>query len=283
MAPRALLVAGLLLLCLLPPARALAAPAPAAPPPAAPASSAPHASFAAGQPYPWAPRIARAERFASRRSGRIGFAVIDERGVFRGGLRARQGFRSASVVKSVMLICYLNHPTVRGRALTKRDRALLGPMIRRSADEPANQIYGRFGPRCLERAASRAGIAGFRTQSVWGLSRVTPVGVARMFRRVDRIVPVRHRPYARQLLATVVPSQRWGLPPVTPPGWTIRFKGGFVGSPNGRIVNQGALFELGERRFSIAVLTDSPTHEYGAATLQGIGGRLLRDYEDFAG
>lgn len=231
--------------------------------------------------YPWAARVRQAQRFAAERQGRIGFAVIDESGQVVGGRRLREGFSSASVVKVVMMVCYLNHRRNRTRRLTSADWALLDPMIRRSADEPANHIYGAYGPACLERAARRLGMTSFSTQTVWGRSQVTPLGVARMFRRVRDQLPPRHRRYGMGLLAHVVPSQRWGLPPARPNGWTIRFKGGWAGSrAGGRVVNQGALFEHGGRRFSMAVLTDrSPSHEYGTSTIRGIGLRLLRGYE----
>jgi beta-lactamase class A len=235
---------------------------------------------AAASSFPWGDRVAQARRVAAARRGIVGFAVVDEQGRMHAGLHARRGFYSASVVKVVMMTCYLNQPSVRRRALTAADTKLLDPMIRRSADEPANVIYGRYGPGCLVRAARRLGIAGFRTQSVWGRSRVTPIGVARMFRRLPDQLPARHRAYAMWLLAHVTRSQRWGLPPVRPAGWTIRFKGGWAGCPGGgRIVNQGARFERGDRVFTVAVLTNaSPSHRYGTESIRRIGHVLLHGY-----
>jgi hypothetical protein len=233
--------------------------------------------------YPWHNRISRARAYARERAGRIGFAVIDEEGNLLGGMRVHEGFRSASTVKVVMMTCYLNYKTVRNRALTMRDRDLLAPMIRRSENGPASSIYGFPGPECIKHAAKKLGLEGFTTESIWGRSRVTPAGIARMFKRVDKVIVERHRKYALQLLGSVIKAQRWGLPPVKPPGWGIRFKGGWAAAAGGgRIVNQGAMFVNGKRRFTIAVLTDgSPTHEYGTRTISGIGKRLLRNYESY--
>jgi hypothetical protein len=104
-----------------------------------------------------------------------------------------------------------------------------------------------------------------------------------MFRRVDQVIVARHRSYALQLLANVVPSQRWGLPPVRPIGWGIRIKGGWAaGSSGGRVVNQGAMFVHDGRRVTMAVLTDgSPTHNYGTFTIRGIGGRVMDHYASY--
>jgi hypothetical protein len=231
-------------------------------------------------PYPWYSRIQSAKRLANSRRGRIGFAVMNEKGRIVGGRKLNEGFRSASVVKVIMMTCYLNHPSVRGRALTQRDRDILAPMIRRSANEPANYIYTRYGPGCITNAARQLGMKGFTTQSVWGRSRITPAGTVRMFWRVDKVIVSRHRRYAKALLGSIVPGQRWGLPYSKPRYWTIRFKGGWArGSRGGRIVNQGAMFTRDGRRFCVAVLTDgSPTHRYGTGTIKYIGARLLRSY-----
>jgi beta-lactamase class A len=229
--------------------------------------------------FPWPARIQSANRFAKSRQGRIGVAVIDEEGRLHAGLHARQYFPSASVLKSMIMVCYLNRADVRNRKLTQHDRQLLGPMIRRSADGPANQLWGP-NRRCLIRLAHRVGMSRFTTQSIWGRSQITPVGIARFFFTIDQRVPKRHRTYAMWLLRSIVKEQRWGLPPSTPKGFTIYFKDGFANAPGGgRIVSQGSLFKNGTRRFSVVVLTtNSPTHTYGTRTIRGIGSRLLKSY-----
>ena len=37
----------------------------------------------------------------------------------------------------------------------------------------------------------------------------------------------RHRAYAMRLLASITPSQRWGIGEVAPKGWKLYFKGGW--------------------------------------------------------
>jgi hypothetical protein len=90
-------------------------------------------------------------------------------------------------------------------------------------------------------------------------------------------VPPRHRRYARGLLRSVVPDQRWGIPAGLPRGARAYFKGGWRPDDGGWLVNQAALVERGRRRVAIAVLTDHDrTDGYGHETIRGLTKRLLR-------
>jgi hypothetical protein len=229
---------------------------------------------AQGQTVGWVARKAAAVEFLQHRSGVASFAVVDEHGRLR-GYRPWRIAPSASLLKPMLLVAYLNKPTVRKRALTASERGLLGPMIRRSDNYAAGVILGRVGAR-LYALARRARMGHFRLRSPWGLSEVTAAGQARFFHRIDLYVPVRHRVYARRLLAGIVPAQRWGIPPVKPPGWKLFFKGGW-GSGTGRVTHQSALLEQGTRRISLSVLTEwNPSHAYGTWTIRGVAHRLLK-------
>ena len=61
----------------------------------------------------------------------------------------------------------------------------------------------------------------------WGGSMIDADDQARLFLRIDRYVPRRHRAYAMRLLRGVIPAQRWGIAATVPPGWAIAFKGGW--------------------------------------------------------
>ena len=79
-----------------------------------------------------------------------------------------------------------------------------------------------------------------------------------------------------RLLASITPSQRWGIGEVAPKGWKLYFKGGW-GSGTGLIDHQVALLVRGCARASIAVLTMyDGSHAYGKQTLRGMFERLLR-------
>jgi hypothetical protein len=223
----------------------------------------------------WDVRFDDAVRYAEARAGAASFAVTDEAGRQR-GYRVRAVAPSASVFKAMLLVTYLRQPSVRDRDLTDSDRALLAPMIRRSDNATATAVRNIVGPAAIYRLAERAGMERFVLRIPWGSSEITAADQARYFRRIDRLVPRRHRAYARYLLASIVSWQRWGIPPAKPSGWAIFFKGGW-GSGSGAVTHQVALLERGARRLSLAVLTvGNPSHEYGTRTIRGVAARLLR-------
>jgi hypothetical protein len=167
---------------------------------------------------------------------------------------------SASVVKAMLLVAYLRQPNVRHRRLRRDERALLGPMIRRSDNAAASQVCN---------------ILGYPIRP-WGLTPIDVAGQTRFFLHIDRRVPRRHRRYALRLLGSISPSQRWGIARVRPRGWALYFKGGW-GSGTGWADHQVALLRRGRRRLSVAILiTASPSHAYANETLRGVATRLLR-------
>jgi hypothetical protein len=223
----------------------------------------------------WAANIDAAKQYAQTRAGEESFAVFDRPGHLRGRLLDRPR-TSASVIKAMLLVAYLNRSSVRGRELTSDDRGLLGPMIRRSANGPATTVFHLLGPGPLYALAARAGMRNFRVDPHWGLSDLTARDQARFFRRIDLLVPQRHRAYARLLLSSIISRQRWGIAPVAPDGWELYFKGGWLGRSDGWVINQVALLKRGERRISIAILTGQNSSDaYGRATVRGIARRLL--------
>jgi hypothetical protein len=227
------------------------------------------------RPLSWSDRKAAAVEFVKSRAGVESFAFIDQSGELRGYHRWRVA-PSASVLKPMLMVAYLNLSSVRGRPLTDRDRNLLGPMIRWSDNTTAGIVLNTVGAAGLYRVARRAEMVHFRVHSpVWGLSEITAGDQARFFYRIDRYVPERHRAYARYLLSHIVASQRWGIPPETPSGWRIFFKGGWA-SGTGRVTHQVALLEEHDQRLAIAVLTEfNPSHDYGTQTIRGVAARLL--------
>jgi len=223
----------------------------------------------------WGARVTRAAAYATARDGRVAFALIDPEGRLhqRGG---NATFRTASLLKPLLLATYLRRSDVRRRSLSRSERALLGPMIRRSDNDAASAILGRLDPSAIARTARATGQRRFRLVTpIWGLSRTTAVDQARFFRNLDEVLPARHRPHAHRLLRTIVPSQRWGVGRARPAGWRLEFKGGW-GSGSGQVNSQTARLTKGGRLLTLAVMTESnPSHGYGSATIRGVAARLL--------
>ena len=161
--------------------------------------------------------------------------------------------------------------------MPRDDRSLLAPMIERSDNDAATEVDHIVGDARLAKLAHRVGMRGFAPVAFpWGESRITAAGQTRFFLHIDRFVPPRHRAYALHLLASITPSQRWGIGRVAPRGWRLYFKGGW-GSGTGLIDHQVALLTRGCARVSVAVLTmDDGTHAYGKATLAGLFRRLQK-------
>src|SRR5690242_117070 len=99
---------------------------------------------AAAATHHWHPHIASARRYARHRAGEVAFATIDQRGRFR-GYRVRSTAPMASTFKVMLLAALLrkrsDHP------LSRQDRRLLAPMIRRSDNVAATTARDMVGPR----------------------------------------------------------------------------------------------------------------------------------------
>jgi hypothetical protein len=222
----------------------------------------------------WKPHIRDAASYAATRAGGISFGVQTERRLR--GVDVERTVPSGSVLKPMLLVAYLRRPEVRHRRLTRAERALLGPMIRRSDNAAASRVCNIVGTGGLARLAGRVHMHRFHATRPWGLSQIDVADQTRFLLHIDRYVPRRHRHYALRLLGSIVPSQRWGIARVRPRGWALYFKGGW-GSGTGWVDHQVALLTRGDERASVAILTHlDGSQAYGDETLRGIALRLLK-------
>ena len=221
----------------------------------------------------WKPDMTAAIKYAHGRSGDIAFAVRTDHKFW--GYREDHQEWSASVVKAMLMVAYLDQPSVAGRDLNGGDRGLLAPMITVSDNNAAQQVFNIVGQGGLQALAHRVGMSHFATDPVWGKTRITASDQTKFFLHIDSYIASRHRGYAMHLLASITPSQRWGIGEVAPKGWKLYFKGGW-GYGTGLLDHQVALFTRGCARVSIAVLTMyDGSHPYGKDTLKGLFSRLL--------
>jgi hypothetical protein len=214
--------------------------------------------------------IRRARRFAHTRQGVVAFAVLDT-GHRPRGLRRTAHFPSASVSKAMLLVAVLRRAG--SRHLTTHERALLRPMITLSDNDAASAIYAEIGGAGLQRVAHAAGMNAFVDVGHWAGARITAADQARLFLRIDRLVPAAHRRYARKLLSSIVPGQRWGIARVAR---RERVKVFFKGGWRNGITHQVALLERRGRRIALAVLTSgSPSMGYATETIERIAARVI--------
>jgi beta-lactamase class A len=214
--------------------------------------------------------IRAAKEFIQARAGDPSFAVITERGRLRGWHKDRT-YPAASVAKAMLLVAVLRD--ARHRALTGEERSLVGPMIHRSSNKTARVLFARYGSLALERVAQLAHMRYFDSRGTLFEGTIAARDQARFFLGMDRLIPKRHRAYARGLLSGIKRSQRWGIPPAAAAHHLrIFFKGGWRRG----ITHQVARLErTRRRRIAVAVLTRSPNRPYGEATIEGVARRLL--------
>jgi beta-lactamase class A len=218
----------------------------------------------------WRPAVRAARAYASRRTGFTSFALRTPGRLY--AYRARTTTRSASVVKAMLMVAYLNQRDVRGRKLSGPERGLLGPMIRRSDNRSASQVRDLVGNGALVRLARRVGMREFAPDPVWGASRISARDQTKLFLKIDRMVVRRHRAFAMRLLGSIVSYQRWGIAQVRPRGWALYFKGGWVPGTE----NQVGLLRRGKRRMAVAVFTAGQSAAYGRETEREVARLLLR-------
>jgi zinc D-Ala-D-Ala dipeptidase len=225
--------------------------------------------------FPPRDRIRAARRYLERRGGMNSWALIDNWRRMH-GLAPHRVYVSASLVKAMLLVAYLR--AIGNRRPDAGERASLGPMISSSSNDAADTIYYRVGDAALYAVAKRAHMTRFSVAGYWGNAHFSAEDQARFFNRIDRLVPRASRAYARGLLSSIAAYQRWGFSRyAAPAGFRTFFKGGWRSTGAGRLVHEAALFERGDTRVSMAVLTDgNPSHEYGTETLRGVAQRLFR-------
>jgi hypothetical protein len=221
-------------------------------------------------------QVIKARDFAARRAGHVSFAVVDTAGALS-CYRCRVSYHSASVVKAMLLVAYLNRLVGEHQELTADHEAYLDSMIRVSDNDAATAIYAHVGDRRLYTLADQAHMTDFHISGRWGSARITAADQAGFFARMQELTPSQYQGYTRTLLSSIVPRESWGIPEVSRPEWLTMFKGGWLTSRRGSLVHQVARLEKGQLSLAIAVLTDgNPSDAYGRETITGVAVRLLR-------
>jgi zinc D-Ala-D-Ala dipeptidase len=224
--------------------------------------------------FPPIERIRAVRRFLAKRNGINSWSLVDSWGRIH-GFAPHRAYVSASLVKAMLLVAYLRG--IGNRMPDTAERASLGPMITESSNDAADTIYYRVGDAGLYGVAKLAHMTHFSVAGYWGNAQFSADDQARYFNRIDRLAPKRSRRYARGLLCAIVSYQRWGFSRYAGAvGFRTFFKGGWRGTGAGQLVHEAALFERGDTRLSMAVLTDgNPSHEYGTETLRGVAQRVF--------
>jgi hypothetical protein len=225
--------------------------------------------------FPGSRRVRAARRYVRGRAT-SSLALIDTHGRLRGWQPHRR-YVTASVVKAMLLVARLRQ--LGNHAPSGSDRAVLDPMIQASDNDAADAAYRWVGDGGIIGVGKLAHMTDLVVPGGhWGNVQFSAADQARLFLRIDELVPPRSRAYARHLLSSIVSYQRWGFSRFSQRhGWHTFFKGGWRTTGLGALVHEAALFERRGRRFSMVVLSDgNPSHEYGTETLRGVAQRIFR-------
>jgi hypothetical protein len=225
-------------------------------------------------PYPSSSAIAAAIGYLDGRDGRASLAVVDSAGEVS-GVNLHEHFETASVVKVMMLVAFLQMRSAEHRPLDGADEALLYPMIHISDNEAASAVYGIVGEPAVARVARESGMSDYAPGvGWWAYTQTSAADQARFFYELPHLIPSQFYAYARGLLAGIEPSQSWGVPPVARPGWQVFFKTGAL--PSQGLFNEVARLERPGVAFTVAVFTDGdPSMSYGEQTIEGVAATLL--------
>jgi hypothetical protein len=116
----------------------------------------------------------------------------------------------------------------------------------------------------------------------WGLTQITASDEMRLLRLLvtkNTVLDTASRDYALDLMAQVIPSQRWGVTAGAPRGLTVHVKNGWLplATHGWRIHSIGDFTGRGGG-YSIVVLTqDNPSMPYGIDTIEAIAEAVNRD------
>jgi beta-lactamase class A len=227
-----------------------------------------------------------AAEYAASRPEVIGVAVIiPDRGALY-AFNADEPFPMASVAKVTILAAVLDRTQREHRALTEHEQALLELMITVSDNDSATALWSELGgAEGMAQYLQTVGLKGIRPnpREYWGASHASPKDVAQLFAQLawGENLDASRRAYALDLLAGVVPAQRWGvtacIPEDVPEGTVIALKDGWYPGLYGWWVNTAGLLLPGDQRsaYAIAVLTkQQPSFEVGVETVEGVAARV---------
>ena len=225
-----------------------------------------------------AARIARGIHAAlSGRASSVALRVYDKSEDLNCWLNATTHFDSASVVKVTILGTLLREAETQHRQLTPSEVRLARLMITHSDNNAASALWAHVGRGRLRYFLGRAGMK--QTQlgpgGYWGLTQITAhdeLLLMNLLMYPNTVLDAASRAFALNLMAQVIPSQRWGVPAGAPTDLAVHVKNGWLPlAAHGWRIHSIGCFTGHQRGYSIVVLTeDNPTMAYGITTIERV-------------
>jgi Beta-lactamase enzyme family len=186
-------------------------------------------------------------------------------------------FDSASVVKVEILATLLREAQTQHRHLTASETRLARLMITQSDNDAASALWAHVGRARLRYFLGRAAMTQTRLgpAGYWGLTQITARDERLLLDLImypNRVLGSASRNVALNLMAHVIPAQRWGVPAGAPAGLTVHVKNGWLPlAAHGWRIHSIGCFTGHHRGYLIVALTeDNPTMAYGITTIQRV-------------
>jgi beta-lactamase class A len=259
--------------------RATATPSATATPGSAPAAATPGICTSSTQPALAAKLSRQIARVLHGTSSTVGIAADDSEEMVSCRYHQWRKFHSASVIK-VITLCALLYDLQGMQNLTPDQAFLAQAMITESDNDAQDTLWNEVGMDVLQRFLTAAGMDHTRLgqDDYWGLTEVNAHDELRLLHLLINPNPVLDRAsrrYALDLMADVVPDQRWGVPAGAPRDVTVHVKNGWLPDPDMWDVNSIGDFTRRDIDYSIAILTrNDPDMAYGVSVVESVA-RLI--------
>jgi Beta-lactamase enzyme family len=211
------------------------------------------------------------------RSSAVGLTVDDRVSRMTCTLHPHWHIESASVVKVTILGALLRKLQEQHRTLSAQQQKLATEMITMSDNNAASTLWAETGPASMQHFVNLAGMR--ETQlgqdGFWGLTQITAhdeLTLLRLLTSRNTVLSAASCGYVLNLMARVIPSQRWGVPAGAPTNVTVHVKNGWLPQPtHGWRIHSIGSFSGHGRDYMIVVLTwNNPTMTYGVDTVQAV-------------
>ncbi len=211
------------------------------------------------------------------RSSAVGVTVVDRVTGLTCKLNPHWHFDSASVVKVTILSALLRKLQEEHRGLTAQQRKLATAMITVSDNNAASTLWAETGRPSLQRFLDLAGMREtfLGPGGYWGLTQITAhdeMTLLRLLTSKNSVLTAASCNYVLNLMAHVIPSERWGVPAGAPTDLTVHVKNGWLPQrTHGWRINSIGSFSGHGRDYMIVVLSwNNPTMTYGVNTVQAV-------------
>jgi hypothetical protein len=196
---------------------------------------------------------------------------------------------TASIVKVEFMAGVLLRAQNEGRGLTQWEQDHLWPMITRSDNTAASQVWSYLGQDPgMQQVDTAFGLTDTQhSGAMWGS---TTTSVADQVRLVSEVIPglggplaAPYRAIAKYYMTNVIPEQQGGASSGVPDGWTVSIKDGAAGSQCcwWRIGTVGWVDRPDGTGWAIAIMSDGwPDQQSGTEALAELGGRINRTLVD---